>query len=122
MAEHNVLGKAGEHLAAEFLRKKGYTILHRNWVFEKDELDIVCEKDNTLVFVEVKTRSTDYFGYPEDAVDERKREKLLRVVDAYIEDFDVENEIRIDIISVIKTDTIEKIYHIEDAVDPFWDE
>lgn len=56
MARHNDLGKEGEDAAAAYLIKKGYVIRHRNWFFDKFELDIVAEKDHTLVIVEVKSR------------------------------------------------------------------
>jgi transcription-repair coupling factor (superfamily II helicase) len=69
MAEHNELGKLGEELAAEYLQKKGYVILATNWVFQKAEIDILAQKENTLAVVEVKTRSSIDFGpLPKQAV------------------------------------------------------
>ena len=68
MAAHNELGKEGELLAANHLQSEGYVIRHRNWRCGHKELDIVAEKDGTLVFVEVKTRKDVLFGLPEDAV------------------------------------------------------
>ena len=65
MSEHNDLGKLGEKLAAEHLRKKGYDILVQNYFFGKAEVDIVARKDNQLVFVEVKTRQSSYLVDPE---------------------------------------------------------
>jgi putative endonuclease len=56
MAEHNELGKLGEELAAEYLQKNGYAILETNWVFQKAEIDILAQKENTLAVVEVKTQ------------------------------------------------------------------
>ena len=58
MAEHNELGKLGEEMAVEFLRKDGYSILETNWTFQKAEIDILAQKGNTLAIVEVKTRSS----------------------------------------------------------------
>ena len=68
MTAHNELGKEGELLAANHLQSEGYVIRHRNWRCGHKELDIVAEKDGTLVFVEVKTRKDVLFGLPEDAV------------------------------------------------------
>lgn len=72
MAEHNELGKLGEELAVDFLQKNGYDILETNWVFQKAEIDIIAQKDNTLVAVEVKTRSSIDFGLPQDFVKPKK--------------------------------------------------
>ena len=68
MAEHNDLGKLGEEMAVEFLRKDGYTILQTNYTFQKAEIDILAQKENTLAVVEVKTRSSLDFGLPQDFV------------------------------------------------------
>lgn len=122
MAEHNELGKKGEELASVFLQTKGYKILHRNWVCEKDEIDIICSIQDLIVFVEVKTRSSELYGHPEEAVGKSKQEKLLRVIDAYLNEFQIDKEIRIDIVSVFKKGSKEKIYHIVDAVAPSFED
>jgi putative endonuclease len=67
MAEHNELGEKGEELARNFLRKKGYKIIERNWRFGKDEIDIIAIDNDYLVIVEVKTRRSNYFAEPEFA-------------------------------------------------------
>jgi putative endonuclease len=75
------LGKQGERLAALFLRKSGYKILFRNFRSKRGgEIDLVCRdiRENTLVFVEVKTRKTDAFGRPHDAVTHAQRERIIR--------------------------------------------
>ena len=72
MAEHNELGKLGEELAVEFLRKEGYRILETNWTFQKAEIDILAQKENILAVVEVKTRSSLDFGLPQDFVKPKK--------------------------------------------------
>ena len=112
MARHNILGKQGEELAASYLLSKGYRIRHKNWVSEKVEIDIVAEKEDIVVCVEVKTRSTDYFGYPEESVSKAKTENLLNAMDAYLDEFNLDKEVRYDIISIILTSSEEKIYHI----------
>jgi len=114
MTHHLITGKKGEELASRYLLSEGYKIRHRNWVFEKDELDIVAEKNNIVVFVEVKTRSYTAFGFPEDAVDKKKLRKMMRAVEAYLDEFQIDNEIRIDVISVLIEDNVTKINHFED--------
>jgi len=118
MAEHNELGKQGEDAVAAYLAAKGYRILHRNWRFLKDELDIVAETADHLVFVEVKTRSNIIFGEPEEAVTKKKQRFLIRAANAYIEKNNCTKEARFDIISVILPSHPVKINHIEDAFYP----
>ena len=84
MAAHNELGKEGELLAANHLQSEGYVIRHRNWRCGHKELDIVAEKDGTLVFVEVKTRKDVLFGLPEDAVTNGKIRRIVSSADAYL--------------------------------------
>ena len=85
MAKHNQTGKTGEELAAEYLIARGYIIRDINWKNGKLELDIVAYKDRTLIVVEVKTRSSDLFGHPEDAVNTRKIRHIIDATDAYIQ-------------------------------------
>ncbi|MEI6122297.1 MAG: YraN family protein [Bacteroidota bacterium] len=118
MAEHNDLGKQGENAVAEYLVGKGYRILHRNWHFAKDELDIIAETNDYIVFVEVKTRSNIIFGEPEEAVDKKKQRYLIRAANAYIEKNNCTKEARFDIISVILPSHPIRINHIEDAFYP----
>lgn len=115
MAQHNILGKQGEELAVEFLVKKGYKILHANWRINHLEVDIICEKNNLLVFVEVKTRNTDYFGNPEEFVDKKKEKNIINAAESYIVERNLDHEVRFDIISVIFLKSEIKIHHIEEA-------
>lgn len=84
MAVHIEVGKLGEELAVAWLMEKGYAILHRNWRHGKDEIDIIATKGEYLHFVEVKTRNSSPFGYPEDSVTKKKFKKLQRVADEYL--------------------------------------
>jgi putative endonuclease len=77
--EHLRLGIRGENLACRFLRKNGYKVLHRNFRGRTGgEIDIVCRDRDTLVFVEVKTRTREDFGRPFDAVDRDKQKRIAR--------------------------------------------
>lgn len=118
MADHNVLGKKGEDLAAAYLTKKGYKILERNWRSGKDEIDIIALKSDQLIIVEVKTRSTDYFGEPEEAVTLKKQMFLVRATDKYVNQFEFDEQIRYDIISIILRPNANKVHHIKDAFYP----
>jgi len=115
MAEHNDLGKLGEDLAAKYMLSKGYRILDRNWIYQKKELDIVATDGEYLVVVEVKSRSTDYFEHPSDAITLNKIKFLCRATQAYVDLKDIEKEVRFDVISVIKRNGKFDIEHIEDA-------
>jgi len=118
MAEHNDFGKMGEEMAQKHLLAKGYTIIATNWTFGKDEIDIVAKHNNYLVIVEVKTRSSNYFGDPEEAVTKQKRKFLVRAADAYINRYNIAEEVRFDIISIVVTGNHWDINHIEDAFYP----
>ncbi|MDR2682865.1 MAG: YraN family protein [Dysgonamonadaceae bacterium] len=117
MAQHNELGKAGEALAIEHLKAKGYRIRHVNWRLGHLELDIVAETADELVFVEVKTRSGQW-NSPEDAVNKAKIRHILSAADCYIKYFDVDLPARFDIISITGNAQNYEIEHIEDAFYP----
>ncbi|MCH5328041.1 MAG: YraN family protein [Coprobacter sp.] len=118
MAKHNILGKTGEQIAAEYLIEHGYDIRETNWRSGRFEIDIIATRETTLVIVEVKTRQTDVFGMPEDAVDNRKIRHLINAADAYIRMTGLPFEIRFDIISVICNNDGCQIEHIENAFYP----
>jgi putative endonuclease len=117
MAEHNELGKLGEELAVEFLRKEGYEILETNWSFQKAEVDIIAKKENTLAIVEVKTRSSLDFGLPQDFVKPKKIQLLVKAVNEYVVSNNLDVEVRFDIIAIHKTG---KSFVIEHLIDAFY--
>jgi len=115
LAQHNDLGKAGEKLAVDFLIKSGYSICETNWHFHKAEVDIIAQKDNILAIVEVKTRSTDYFGNPQDFVTPKKIKLLVGAIDYYVILHDLDVDVRFDIISIIKDQKGIRLEHLKDA-------
>jgi putative endonuclease len=115
MAEHNELGKLGEEMAVEFLRKNGYEILETNWFFQKAEVDIIARKENTLAIIEVKTRSSIEFGLPQDFVSAKKIRLLVKAVDGYVVSNGLDVEVRFDIIAISKENGPFQITHLEDA-------
>ena len=118
MARHNQTGIRGEQIARNFLEKKNYKILETNWRHKREEVDIIAKDDDELIIVEVKTRSTDYFGNPEEAVDEAKQNRLIDAAEAYLEQTDLDMEVRYDIISIILKNNHPEIRHIQDAFYP----
>ena len=115
MAEHNDLGKLGEELAVDFLKTNGYDILDTNWIFDKAEIDILAKNDTILAVVEVKTRSSLEFGLPQEFVKPKKIQLLVKAVNEYITQNDLEVEVRFDIISIYKDNGTFQIEHIEEA-------
>ena len=120
MAEHNDFGKNGELLAKAFLESAGYEILDENWTFGKAEVDLIAYLDKKIIFVEVKTRSCNNFGEPEDFVNAAKEQQMEIAADEYISLMSFDGDIRFDIISILfDSDGKYNLQHIEDA---FWPE
>ncbi|MAQ75844.1 MAG: endonuclease [Aquimarina sp.] len=115
MAEHNELGKKGETLAIALLEEKGYTVLERNYRYQKAEVDIIATKDEFIVAAEVKTRSTPDFGNPQDFVKPKQIQQLVKAMDHYITEHDIDLELRFDIVAIVENKLGQRIEHIEDA-------
>jgi putative endonuclease len=118
MAEHIELGKLGEEIAVNHLRKKGYTILEQNWRSGKNEIDIIARDRKFIVVVEVKTRHSNFFAEPESNVTREKQRNLVRAAHAYIRYKRLNNEVRFDVIAILIGLEGEEINHIEDAFYP----
>lgn len=118
MAQQHELGKQGEAAAFRFLQGLGYAILETNWRFKNDEIDLIVQDKDTLVVVEVKTRSSAYFGAPADAVTKKKQAFLIRAANAYIEQNNIDMECRFDVISIVFRNNMSDIDHIVDAFYP----
>lgn len=118
MAAKDVLGRAGEERAAQYLSAAGYEILDRNWRVREGELDLVAVRGRALVMVEVKTRSGPAFGHPFEAIDARKHARLWRLAIAWIAahpDQAQGRRLRLDVISIIGADPrIGDLEHLED--------
>lgn len=113
--ENKALGNKGESIAVNYLKAKGYTILETNWRASHTEVDIIAEFNNQIIFIEVKTRSYDYYGPPEEFVDRRKQQNMTFAANRYMELKNYEGEIRFDIIAIILKGGYRKFNHIEDA-------
>lgn len=118
MAEHNNLGRKGEELAKQHLEAVGYEILDENWRFGKAEVDLIAYLDKTIIFVEVKTRTGNAFGEPEDFVDAAKQALLVSAADEFIGLMDFNGEARFDIVAILFDQQGNyRLNHIQDA---FW--
>ena len=115
MAYHNELGIIGEQLATDYLSRKGYIILERNFIFDKAEIDIIAKKEDQIIIVEVKTRNSAFFGDPQDFVTKGKIKLLIKAANEYLISNSLELEVRFDIIAILKNKTVEKIEHFENA-------
>jgi putative endonuclease len=114
MAQHNELGNRGEDAAVNYLIEKGYQLLRRNYRYLKAEVDIIAKKDEVIIGVEVKTRTSNYFGNPQNFINQKKIKLLTTALDHYMQESNLDLEVRFDIISVIGNKSFE-IEHIEDA-------
>ncbi|MDH5661630.1 MAG: YraN family protein [Elusimicrobiota bacterium] len=95
------LGKKGEDISVKFLKKQGYQIIERNYRCSLGEIDIIAKDKNILCFVEVKTRNTEEYGLPEEAIDGYKQKKLARAALTYLKQKKIyEQDLRFDIVSV----------------------
>ncbi len=100
MAKHLETGKQGEELAAEWLLAQGFELLHRNWKYSYFELDIIATKEHVLHFIEVKTRTTDTYGYPEEGVTAKKMERLMNAGEEFLHQYPGWKRIQYDILSI----------------------
>lgn len=116
--EKQKLGKEGEDLAVQHLISKNYTIVGRNLRIKHDELDILAKIDNTLVFVEVKTRISDTYGVPEDFITRSKEKCMVRFAENYIFENEWTGESRFDVIAIHYKGKSLQLKHIVDAFYP----
>jgi putative endonuclease len=115
-APHLELGREGEVLAARLLTGKGYRILARNYRTAGGEVDLVCQDGDTLVFVEVKTRSAGSLGRPDQAVTGVKRGRLVRAAAAFLSEHDGwERPCRFDVVAVVDRDGSRTATHLPHA-------
>ena len=120
MAAHNQLGALGEDLALSFLEKKGYKLIAKNWRFRRNEIDLIMQDADNIVFVEVKTRTKSELGVPTDAITSSKIRHLVSVAHAYLQQHQSRLYPRFDIVAIVinPEGQTSKIEHIEDAFYP----
>lgn len=112
------VGKLGENLAANFLEEKGYNILERNYRFGHGEVDIIAEKEEMLIFIEVKTKKFGDFGDPINWIKRSKQMQIGRIARGYLYEKNItDRDCRFDVILVTWENGLWKIDHLENA---FW--
>ncbi|MBK8089170.1 MAG: YraN family protein [Chitinophagaceae bacterium] len=116
MAKHLETGKEGEEMAAAWLLGQGFTILHRNWKHSYFELDVIAEREGVLHFIEVKTRTTDTYGHPEEGVTAKKLERLMNAGEEFLNVYPVWERIHYDILSIrLYSNKAPEYFFIEDV-------
>lgn len=119
MANHNTTGHLGEKMAGEYLSQKGFNILHKNWRHSHWEVDVIASLNDTLHFIEVKTRRSQKFGFPEDDVTKKKMENLINASEEYLFLHPEWKKIQFDILSIrIPKNQSPEFFFIEDVYIP----
>ena len=109
-------GALWEGEAARYLEEAGYEIVERNYRTRAGEIDLIAHKGNLLVFVEVKMRSSEAFGRPEEAIDSRKQKKIIEIAQLYLAEHPCPaQDIRFDVIAITSRGADRNIEHFEDA-------
>ena len=109
--QNKKLGKEGENQAVRHLKRNGYKILERGYKNPFGEVDIIAAKDDTVAFIEVKTRLSESYGSPSEAVDRRRRDKYVKAAQYYFYGKQIEVTVRFDIIEILRGE----LNHIENA-------
>lgn len=117
MSKQNLLlGRSGEELAAALLKENGYKILFRNYKTKIGEIDIIAQDNDTISFIEVKTRHSDRFGLPQEAVSYPKQRQISKAAIVYLKDNNLLNKkARFDVVSVVISDGKPKMDLIKNA-------
>lgn len=118
-AAHYRLGEEGEAAAKRYLAGCGYRIVQANYRYQKAEVDLIALQGETVVFIEVKTRSSGYFGAPQDFVTRKKKRLLIQAADAFMESKNWDREVRFDVVAILKNQGSYQIKHIEGAFETF---
>ena len=108
-------GKIGEQMTARYLTDKGYIILEHNYRRGHLEIDLIALDEEELVIVEVKSRAYDNILQPEDAVDHKKRQALIRLANEYVKSHNRKENVRFDIITVVSKEGGAEIKHLKNA-------
>jgi putative endonuclease len=115
MSDKMQKGKEAENLAADFLMQQGYEIVERNFRYKRSEIDLIVRKAGWLVFVEVKMRSSDAFGYPEEFVDYQKAKNIVFGAEQYTYERKYNGNVRYDVVAISMKQGKPIIRHFEDA-------
>jgi len=120
MTDKQKFGRKGEELALAFYQENQYTILEKNWQLNHLEVDIIAKNEEYIVFCEVKTRSGNAFGNPQDFVTKPKQQNIIRAANYYVLKHQIQLEVRFDIISILFNGEQNRLEHIPFAFTPKW--
>lgn len=117
MAKHNELGRLGEQFAIQYLQRNNYSIIEVDWMYEHKDIDIVAFDNDTneLVIVEVKTRTSEIFGDPLEAITKQKMQNLIRCANIFIRQHNYNGNCRFDVISLVGASVPFKLQHVKEA-------
>lgn len=113
-----IFGREGEKVALKFLQNKGYKLLHKNWRHKKAEIDLIVKKQNKVVFVEVKTRKNSINSLINDVVSFSQQKRIVDAAHHYIDEFNVDEDVRFDLIEVHMPNKSAKFVHHKDFTYP----
>lgn len=113
------LWKWGEERACQELKNKGHQIIARNYKSRFGELDIISQKDDLLVVTEVKTRTSSYLSSPGNTISHKKQRTIIKVTNQFIQETSIDQEVRFDVVTIIKNSVMCKVAHIEGAFYPY---
>lgn len=114
--DNKSIGTIGENIAAEYLKNHNYKILERNFSCKIGEIDIIAKNENNICFIEVKSRTSDYFGMPSEAVNYYKEQKICKVAQYYILKKNLyKYNLRFDVVEIIFNSTTSKVNLIKNA-------
>lgn len=115
MAKHNETGMEGEQLAVAWLTDRGYVILHQNWRHRNWEVDVIASKDKRLHIIEIKTRTSEKFGYPEDNMGPKKMQYLINAAEEYLYHNPHWQQLQFDILAVTIRSNAVEYFLLEDV-------
>ena len=112
------LGEFGEDYALNYLLKKGFRLIEKNYRFKRNEVDLICKDKDKFVFIEVKTRKTAEIGEPWKAVTKSKQKQIIKCANHFLIENNIEQESRFDIVSIVHNSYGTRLEHIDDAFYP----
>lgn len=101
MANHLDTGKQGERLAIQYLVDKAFTILFTNWRYAHYEIDVIARRNGVLHFIEVKTRRSEKFGFPEESITDKKLQNLINAAEGFLITYPEWKRVQFDVLSII---------------------
>jgi putative endonuclease len=117
VSKNNIcLGKSGEEIATQLLKRQGYKIWERNYKTKLGEIDIIAKDKDTVCFIEVKTRHSDRFGSPEESISVSKQKKIIKVALSFLKENNLlDKKARFDVVSVVYAEGKPNSYLIKHA-------